>query len=147
MNKRSFQKIEKVLDEKDGEPRGSGLSGEETALLGDLARMRAAARALDEASPRIEDAQFPSFMAGVREAIEQPQRGNYRGFWAFASLATAALVVAVSAFVVFSGEPPAATASVVEQATTEIRGAVVHWQHSEEGDTTVWLDVADSDIW
>ncbi|MCC6694265.1 MAG: hypothetical protein IT365_01415 [Candidatus Hydrogenedentes bacterium] len=95
--------------------------------------------------PEIADAQFPSFMEGIRESIEAPRR-HHRGFWAVLSLSTAALLVALSAFLVFSSGPDKAVTTQVEAATTEIPGATVEKYTNEDGTAVVWVSTAQRDL-
>lgn len=110
-----------------------------------LEKMAEAARAR---MPRqaIADAQFPAFLAGIREAVEVPQRG-YRGFWAALSLSTAALIVALSMFLIFTLDDQAAVHSSVEAATTDIEGASIDTYSGEDGTAVVWVTVGGSDAW
>ena len=94
----------------------------------------------------IGDAQFPAFMAGIRDQVSAP-RGRVAGLWAYASLTAAALVVALSAFVIFSGGPQDVDASVVESATSDIEGAEVDVYSSENGTATVWVNLTGRDVW
>ena len=101
--------------------------------------------------PEIAAAQFPSFMEGIRESIEAPRR-HHRGFWAVLSLSTAALLVAISAFLVFAGGPDSqhqvveAVTTQVEAATTEIPGATVEKYTNEDGTAVVWVSTAQRDL-
>lgn len=86
----------------------------------------------------IQDAQLPAFMAGIREGVEQaqPRRG---GLWASLSLGLAALVVSISAYVMFPTGSSQVVATV-ESAETELVGGEVHVDVSG-GTTTVWVEV------
>ena len=124
------------------------LSSEDFAtdpLWKDLETLRTGAKEIAR-QEEISDSQFPAFVSGIYERVE-PAPKTHRGRWALASLTAAALIVAVSAFLVVRGETPNATATVIENATTEIEGASVHWTSSEDGDATVWVDVADGEVW
>lgn len=116
------------------------------AYLGLLERIRSGAQEIAGLG-EIGDGQFPAFMAGIRDGARQPSRGR-RGLWAAASLATAALVAAVSITLMFSdGGAPVEAQSVVESYRTEIEGATATSFYSEDGTATVWLNVPDGDMW
>lgn len=86
----------------------------------------------------IEDAQLPAFMAGIRDSVEGTHSW-YRGLWASMSLALAALVVAVSAYVMFPSGSSEVVATV-ESAETELVGGEVHVDVNGST-TTVWVEV------
>ena len=142
MSDRTWRKdVERAFD---GE--GTPVSGAEAeAYTRDLQRMRDGVEAVRE-QPEISDAQFGSFMAGIREQIDTPTRGHHRGLWAVASLCAASLLVALSVYlVVFTGTN--GVHSEVEAATTEIPGAAVDWESDDEGNAEVWvLDVGGKDV-
>ncbi|HIJ66575.1 MAG TPA: hypothetical protein HPP77_11565 [Candidatus Hydrogenedentes bacterium] len=121
------------------------ICGEYLAALHKL-RHGAEAAAFPE---RIEDTQFPAFMDGIRRRLE-PAGRRHGGLWAFASVSAAAMIAAVSMFLVFAGRPRDVTATVVEEATTEIEGATVtveEW-YSSDGDTaTIWVHVPEKEVW
>ena len=94
----------------------------------------------------IVDGQFPAFMAGVREGLDSRRRGWGR-FWALASLTAAALIAAISTFIVISDEPKKVHATVVESCTTELEGATVSTYEDEQGDTTIAVTMSKDDIW
>jgi hypothetical protein len=99
----------------------------------------------------IADAQFPAFMEGIRESIERPQRGYHR-FWAVISLSTAALLVAFSAFLVFTtGDQTVplvveAVTNEVETVSTEINGATVDSYTDGDGTTVLWVSAGKRDL-
>ncbi len=88
------------------------------------------------ARERIEDGQFPAFMEGIRERIDPPARGH-RGIWAFASAAAAALIVALSVYMVFT---PPSPHTVVEACSTEVEGATATSYYSDNGTAVVWVE-------
>jgi len=92
----------------------------------------------------IHETQFPAFMSGIREKAGQPIR--WRGIWALASVAAAALIVAASVLFVVSDGPSTVDAVVIESCSTEIEGATVSSYASEDGVATVWVDLAPDDI-
>ena len=119
-----------------------------------VGQLRLVRDAVEAAVPReeIRDAQFPAFMAGVRDGIDattrarglfRPRRG---GLWAMASLAAASLIVAVSVMLVINDEPPKVDATVVEWCDTELDGATVGYE-SDNGVTTVWVTMSKEDVW
>lgn len=92
--------------------------------------------------------QFPAFLEGIREGIEQPRR-RHTGVWALASLMAASLIVAISLFAVFTGgpDPVGAEHTVVESASTEMEGATVEMQNSTDGSRAiVWVHRPGKDV-
>lgn len=95
----------------------------------------------------IEDGRFPAFMAGVESELARPSRG-WGGFLAVASVVTAALIMAVSTVVIFSGEVERVEAKTeVEYVGTDLVGATTTVNYSEDGPATVWLNVPEDDMW
>ncbi len=94
----------------------------------------------------IGEGQFAAFMSGVREGAQAPRRGWGR-FWALASVTAAALIAAVSTFVIISDEPQTVDATVVESVTTDLQGATVETYEDAEGDTTIAVTMSKDDIW
>lgn len=93
----------------------------------------------------ISEVQFDAFMEGIRGQISGGQRSGNR-IWAVVSLTAAALVLSFATFLIVSGEHPSATATVVEEASSDIEGASVTWQSNKDGDVMVWVEVADGDV-
>lgn len=117
--------------------------------LADLHYLRDGARAVGE-TPQISDAQFSSFMHGIREDVESPE--PRRGIWAKLSLAAAALVVSTAVFVIWESknvvQPPVAGAeSVVESASSDIRDVTVKSGTSDDGNAVVWMTPSQVDMW
>jgi len=112
------------------------------AALASLRRLRE----VSWETPEIGDGQFNAFMEGIREGLAPRRRGRGR-FWAAASVSAAALIAAVSAFVVISDEPKKVGATVVESCTTELEGATVNTYKDEDGDTTIAVTMSKDDIW
>lgn len=112
------------------------------------ASLKALSAAARESMPRhhIADAQMPAFMAGIREGVEAPERGR-RGFWAVASLSTAALIVAASVFSVIMLNSQDAVHSTVEAAQSEIEGVEIDMYTDEDGTAVVWVSDSGSDAW
>lgn len=137
----------------DGEATGKSPA----ALNSDLAAYEAGLKMLREGAqsavqrPEIADAQFPAFMEGIRENLETPRRGH-RGFWAVVSLSTAALLVAMSAFVIFMSTNQhdstvvEAVTTEVETVSTDINGATVDSYTSGDGTTVVWVSTEKRDL-
>lgn len=99
------------------------------------------------AHPTIADTQMPAFLDQVRESIQQAPGRRFGGWWAFTSVAAAALLVAVSAFVIFSGGPSEVKAhTVVENYSTELEGATVDMDTTEDGTVTIWVNTAQKDV-
>ena len=144
----------KVAAHFDGQtPEGAQVpsSREAQAYLADLNYLREGARAAS-ATPQISDAQFSSFMEGIRQGIETtPARGGH-WLWAKVSLVGAALVVAIGVFVILESknvvQPPAADAgTVVESVGTEIRDVTVRSETSEDGNAVVWMTPRQVEVW
>lgn len=105
--------------------------------------------AIASASERVEigDAQMPAYLEALREKTQGIPRDR-RGLWAFASVATAALLVSISILAVFSGTPEAVEAeTVVESVSTDIEGATARSFYGEDGTAIVWVNVPDGDLW
>lgn len=105
--------------------------------------------AIASASERVEigEAQMPAYLNTLREKTQGAPRSR-RGLWAFASVATAALLAALSIVVVFSGTPEAVEAeTVVESVSTDIEGATARSFYGEDGTAIVWVNVPDGDLW
>ena len=113
------------------------------AALAGLRRLREGARAATRAAS-VEDAQFPAFMAGVREQMDAPAR-RPRGFLAVASLVTAAMVAALATFAIIKGGPDPVRATEVE-VSTDIPGAEVGWYDSKDDSITIWINLAEDDL-
>lgn len=147
MNNKGWEyDVERAFDRESDHDDGGASDAETKAYRRELELLRQGARTVAR-HERITDAQFPAFMAGINERIaEQPVR-SHRGLWAFLSLASASLIVAVSTFVIIRGATPDATATVVEDVKTEIEGATVHWETSDDGGATVWVEIAEGDLW
>ncbi|MCC6487820.1 MAG: hypothetical protein IT364_10005 [Candidatus Hydrogenedentes bacterium] len=142
MNKWQREVARRFDGESDVQPMAP--SAEALAYEASLRQLREGAK-LAAYRPEIADAQFPSFMEGIRESIEAPRR-HHRGFWAVLSLSTAALLVALSAFLVFGGGPDKSVTTQVEAATTEIPGATVEKYTNEDGTAVVWVSTAQRDL-
>ena len=88
----------------------------------------------------IADAQVPAFIEGIRQGIAPPARGH-RGLWALASAATACVLVIFSVFTVLRGGPGDTLSTEVESYSTELKGATVSVQLSDDGAATVWVSM------
>lgn len=105
---------------------------------------RASVEALGDA-PEISEGQLPAFLEGIRDEVQGTPVRRRTGLWALASMAAAAVIVAVSAMTITSdGLDPVAAESEVETVSTEIDGASVELFESD-GTPTVWLNDAPSD--
>lgn len=110
-----------------------------------IQKMRRGIDTVIAAYPEISEAQFPHFMNGIRDAIDQPRR-RFMGWWAAASLTAAAMIVALATFSIIYGGPEPVRATEVESVSTDLEGATVDWYDTKEGVTTVWVNVAKEDI-
>lgn len=116
------------------------------AYYAGVQRLREGAEAV-RGEAEIGDAQFPAFMRGIRDGIEQPVRGGHRGFWAVVSMGAAAMLAAISAIVVMTGGPSEVRAhTVIEEVSTDIEGGVTSSFISEGGTATVWVEAPAKDI-
>jgi anti-sigma factor RsiW len=121
------------------------------ACKGTLATLSLLRNACPKPDPaEVNAAQFPAFYRGIMEGVSAPQRRYGRVLTAL-SLAAAALIVAVSCFVIFTEltEGPARVdATVVESCSSELEGATVTTYDDSKGEvTTVWVTVAREDVW
>lgn len=97
---------------------------------------------------RIEDGQFPAFMAGIREHLDAAPRRRFGGFWTYASVAAALLLVVASMALVMMGRPGSIKAETeVESVSTDIQDATVDCYPSKNGTATVWVNTPGKDIW
>jgi hypothetical protein len=147
------RKYKRIAAEFDGEIALS--EAERDALLQDperaryaeaLPALRSGAQAAARVTPRIEDAQMGAFMAGIREGVATPEHAPHRGFWAAVSLTAAAMVIAVSTFIVLDGGPQAVQANEVESISTDLEGARLDVYDSDEGITTIWIVNSGDDL-
>lgn len=109
-------------------------------------RLLAFRAALSETAPppALSDTQFPAFMDGIQQELSR-SRKRPGGFWAVLSLSAAALVIAIATFSIFTGPGPV-KANEVESVSTQLDGATVHWDNSDDGVTTIWISVAEDDV-
>jgi len=90
--------------------------------------------------PEIADAQFRVFMDGIRDGIEA-QRAPSRGFWAWASLCAAGLVLTLGlAYIVTGGPQPVKAAPEIESYSTQLENATVN-TYSDDSSTTIWVNM------
>ena len=117
-----------------------------SAYLARLQRLHAGLETL-VSREEIHESQFPAFVEGIRERIGTPRRGH-RGLWAFASVAAAAVIVALCTLFIVSGGPRDVSATVVESATTELEGVTIDWYSSDDGTTKIWVTaIQGKDVW
>ncbi|MCC6156066.1 MAG: hypothetical protein IT367_20040 [Candidatus Hydrogenedentes bacterium] len=127
-------------------------SPEAQAYIADLNYLREGARAA-AVTPQISDAQFASFMDGIRQGIDAtPARGGH-WLWAKLSLVGAALVVAISVFVILESknvvQPPVTNADKVdvETVSTDIRDVTVQSEETDDGNAVVWMTPSQVEVW
>ena len=100
----------------------------------------------------IADAQFRTFFDGVRAGIADPEPAPVRWFRPLVagfSLMAAALVIALSLFILFArpDQPPTVSAATeIENFGTELNGATVDVQE-DDGNVTLWLKNAPEHVW
>ena len=136
--RRKFMEVERWFDGESSEPKQAEeiLTDAGSKLYAkDLETIREGVKEVT-AQERIEDGQLPAFMEGIRERIDRPARGH-RSLWAFASVAAAALIVALSVYMVFT--PPSPN-TVVEACSTEVEGATASSYYSDNGTAVVWVE-------
>jgi len=114
--------------------------------LAALERMRAGFAAR-KAVPEIADAQMNAFLNQLRDRVETAPAAHPFRFWTMLSAAAAALVVVVSLFSIVSPAPKPIEATVIERRSTDIEGATTSVSVSEDGTTTVWVNVPEEDMW
>lgn len=123
------------------------------ALKGHLALLRAlrnGAQASAEAMPHaINDAQLPAFLAGIREQAEgEPAGLRWPSLWAYASVAAAAVVVALSTLFIVAGGPEEVKAqSEVQTYSSELEGATIDAYTSDNGTAVIWINAPEADVW
>ena len=120
-------------------------------LKGHLAMLRAL-RGGAQAVPKpheIADAQLPLFLEGIRERAKgEPVAARWPGLWAYASFATAAVVIAMSTmFIVAGGPVEVAAQSEVQTYSSEIEGAEIDAYTSDNGTAVVWINAPEADVW
>jgi hypothetical protein len=118
------------------------------AHLALLRSLRGGVEAAHE-SREISDAQLPAFLAGIREQAQgEPVAARWPGLWAYASVATAAVVVALSAlFVVVGGPEEVKAQSEVQTYSSELEGATIDAYTSDNGTAVVWINAPEADVW
>ncbi|HOF40504.1 MAG TPA: hypothetical protein PLD73_10550 [Candidatus Hydrogenedentes bacterium] len=116
---------------------------EYAAHLEALKLLRTGARSLAQQEV-IEPAQFPAFMAGIRERLEPAPR-HHRGVWALASAVAASLIAAIAIYMM-AAPPPENISAEVEQVGTTIEGAEVGYYNTDNGTMTVWVDIPEGDL-
>lgn len=97
--------------------------------------------------PTIADAQMPTFLDGLRDQVDAVPVRRFNGIWAMASLACAAIISAVSIwYVVVPQQQPVEAHTLVESHSTAIEGATTEVEYSDDGTTTVWINVPDGEM-
>lgn len=144
-------RAERALDREDWELHTSSRSPNSRAAgnADDIDLLRQISRSAQNLRTRgsINDAQFPAFWKGIEDRLETPLSRGLHRFWAILSLTTAALIVAISIFIVFFGKTqPVVAETTVEELTTDIEGASISWSPSEDG-AMIFVNVAERDIW
>jgi hypothetical protein len=118
------------------------------AHLAMLRTLRSGAQAVQKPH-EIADAQLPTFLAGIREHAQgEPVAPRWPGLWAYASVAAAAIVVALSTMFIIAGPPvEVAAQSEVQTYSSEIEGATVDAYTSDNGTAVVWINAPEADVW
>ncbi|NLN94134.1 MAG: hypothetical protein GX130_12625 [Candidatus Hydrogenedens sp.] len=97
-------------------------------------------------APTLADESMPAFLSGIQEGLEEPAFGRGR-LWATASALTAALILILSLFVIFSSGPEPVRATEVESCSTELDGVTLQTFDNRDGVSTVWVTMPESDLW
>lgn len=97
-------------------------------------------------APTIADTSMTTFLSGIHEGLEEPVLHRGR-LWATASALTAALILILALFVIFSNGPEPVRATEVESCTTELDGVTLQTFDNQEGVSTVWVIMPESDLW
>ncbi len=117
------------------------------AQLSALERLRAGIAAR-KAVPEIADPQLSAFLHELRGRVETaPAAARPFRFWATLSALAAALVVTVSILSITSTGPKPIEATVIEERSSEIEGATTSVSVSNDGTTTIWVNVPEGDMW
>lgn len=117
-----------------------------TEHLATLERMRAGFAAR-KAVPAITDVQMNAFLNELRDRVETAPVARPLRFWTMLSAAAAAIVVVVSLFSIVQPAPKPIEATVIERRSTDIEGATTSVSVSDDGTTTVWVNVPEGDMW
>jgi len=97
----------------------------------------------------VTDGQFGAFLDGIRECIDAPVRG-WRRFWTLASMAAAAVLIALALYAVFADfSDPArqVEATIVEAPYSELSGVSIDVQIGKDGNAVIWVNNAPNDVW
>lgn len=94
----------------------------------------------------IRDFQLPAFIQGIHEGIDQPLRRPHR-IWAIISITAAALIVAISTFLVLTNGTDTVDATVIESTSSDLDGATIRTYDTEDGVATVWITGPQEDVW
>lgn len=117
-----------------------------TQHLATLERMRAGFAAR-RAVPDINDMQMNAYLNELRDRVEAAPAARPLRFWTVLSAAAAAVVVVISFFSIVSPAPKAIEATVIERRSTDVEGATTSVSVSDDGTTTVWVNVPEGDMW
>jgi len=145
-----FIEVERLQDGESANPEATRRHMEQCSVCREydavLNEMRAAAAARP-APGEIDANQFAAFMRGIQDGIDAAPARRYGRIWAVISLAAAALVVAISMFVVLDKGAAPVDATVVESCSSELEGATITTYDTADGVTTVWITVTQEDVW
>jgi anti-sigma factor RsiW len=141
----------------DGAPvdtaRAQQLLAEDPACAAHWASLQAMRRGARQQAPQeITDIQMNAFLSGIREQISAPAPQTApampyrRSIWAGASLAAAALLAAVSALYIVSGDSTPVRATEVEMHSTDILGATTGVEYGPNGGATIWINLTGDDL-
>lgn len=115
------------------------------SYLVDLERLHTGAKQA-AADIQMTEAQLDRFLHELEQGLHR-KRPRRVGLWAMASVAAAAIVVALSVLSIFSTGPKPIEATVIEEAHTEIDGATTESFVSDDGTATIWVNVPEGDLW
>ena len=144
------KRIDAYFDGEYADPEGAQTHLENCAhcrdYLASLETVRQFVTATGDAAPAIQDAQMPAFMRGIQDGLDEAPARSHKSLWAMLSLVTAALIIALATFSMFTGPGPV-KATEIESISTELEGATVEWFDLDNGVTTVWINVSEEDLW
>lgn len=93
----------------------------------------------------IDDAQWPAFLAGIREG--RAQRAGWRVSWRTFSVTMATLLVLLAGSLYTYQYLNMPAPPVVESVSTDIEDGAVTTYASPDGVTTIWVVSPDDDVW
>jgi anti-sigma factor RsiW len=113
-----------------------------------LKQIRSGLTAARAEAPTIDEAQVPAFLRELEKRVQAEPPRRHVSWFAFASVAAAAVVVAVSVMTLIpTNGPKQIEATEIEETSTEIDGATTETTISDDGTATVWVNLPEGDLW